>query len=1072
MQFVFGDNTTKYTMLYFDDKPDAAEKAQSLVQMSYSPNPDFDSVGFVPFGANNTRALFFKFCKDFKMKRNVYFLHGVYSDVDPEYFYGRNYVYGLFTQFLNQEKFDVLRDQVLAGENGDVAYGFDKALAETPYDQIAVENADLHGILTRLYQRKGVVMVMDDDKFSNDRALLLIKKIFHYLPPSLRKLCSYVTAVDDTGSMDFMLRIIPRSMLKLKEEHVDLDNQSSLYKDKTNFTSIAASLMTMSDGEREEVFRLYEMFYFGRDSIYKKQNFERFYLCYTGSNGDAEAVKLCDELMTDYLDNPKLPENPEIPNFLRDALTARYSSQESLDRLVDWDPKNLAYMDKFCDINADVMRKVYYLCDRGLTYFRSKLEGMFLRTYVSADIEKLREFYSTAMNIGRTMTDVKLHEKQYLQIMGAGILPYLDKVVKNYRDLKAQTKACTEEYLQKNCKNGANEPRAVLNYVLSIVGSKMAEVRPLVTDVDEELERTVLFDIICPYNDRVNEAKRQRREQQDRDMKNNIYLAFVYRLDKDAGVQELEPPVDASAEDLSVDDLYLVAEDEQLCPMLAQKIADYIVSMCAAGDQGVFKFNSNKHLKLAKHMKLCFQVAKDLCKKGAVDYAVLYLMAYHPRCDAAVKYILKMAELDQLDSRGLTNLKNLMPALLNRRRNRDNLSNEELEDLQDKADEVLKDKSSSKPRRTVAIMVQDMIVGGPTILERERKRNLILAICAGVGALLLIGVLVAVILLGGGKDNDSNVDDGTKAPQSTTVPADPTDPTDPPACEEHTYNDVTVGATCTEPGSKTYTCTVCSYSYTEEVAATGHAYENGVCTNCNAVCSPHEYKGGVCTVCNLKCTEHNFAAPEGSEKSFCSECGLCEEHADEDWAEATCTEPKTCKTCGLTDGEALGHTWVEATCETAKTCSVCDASEGEALGHDWADATCQDPKTCKVCRATDGDALGHTWEDATCTEPETCSVCDASEGEALGHTWVEATCTEPQTCFVCGAIEGEALGHKSGESNYVVGSCGDEIIKEYTCETCGDQYEDIGPADGHILGDDGKCSVCNADNENGAADAE
>lgn len=44
-------------------------------------------------------------------------------------------------------------------------------------------------------------------------------------------------------------------------------------------------------------------------------------------------------------------------------------------------------------------------------------------------------------------------------------------------------------------------------------------------------------------------------------------------------------------------------------------------------------------------------------------------------------------------------------------------------------------------------------------------------------------------------------------------------------------------------------------------------------------------------------------------------------------------------------------------------------------GHDWADATCSLPKTCKVCDATDGDALGHNYVGGVC------SRCDDVEGK-------------------------------------------------------------------------------------------
>ena len=75
------------------------------------------------------------------------------------------------------------------------------------------------------------------------------------------------------------------------------------------------------------------------------------------------------------------------------------------------------------------------------------------------------------------------------------------------------------------------------------------------------------------------------------------------------------------------------------------------------------------------------------------------------------------------------------------------------------------------------------------------------------------------------------------------------------------------------------------------------------------------------------------------------------------WTEASCLAPKTCQSCGETEGEALGHSWTDATCDTPKTCTRCAVTEGAALGHSWADATYLAPKTCTVCAATEGEAL-------------------------------------------------------------------------------------------------------------------
>ena len=52
---------------------------------------------------------------------------------------------------------------------------------------------------------------------------------------------------------------------------------------------------------------------------------------------------------------------------------------------------------------------------------------------------------------------------------------------------------------------------------------------------------------------------------------------------------------------------------------------------------------------------------------------------------------------------------------------------------------------------------------------------------------------------------------------------------------------------------------------------------------------------------------------------------------EHEWEEATCTEPKTCKLCGETEGEALGHDFSKATFFKAGKCSRCDETEPSGL---------------------------------------------------------------------------------------------------------------------------------------------
>ena len=163
----------------------------------------------------------------------------------------------------------------------------------------------------------------------------------------------------------------------------------------------------------------------------------------------------------------------------------------------------------------------------------------------------------------------------------------------------------------------------------------------------------------------------------------------------------------------------------------------------------------------------------------------------------------------------------------------------------------------------------------------------------------------------------------------------------------------------------------------------------------NATLQLHNYKNCVCTACGA--VAHT-------------------------WIEASCTTPKTCAICGITEGEILDHNWADATCEIPKTCATCGAIEGEALGHDMQETSAEIPAGCETigktavytcangCGKAEGGeeipVLGHNYENCVCT------ACGA-----VAHTWIEASCTTPKTCSTCGATEGESLGH-SYENNF------------------------------------------------------
>lgn len=107
-------------------------------------------------------------------------------------------------------------------------------------------------------------------------------------------------------------------------------------------------------------------------------------------------------------------------------------------------------------------------------------------------------------------------------------------------------------------------------------------------------------------------------------------------------------------------------------------------------------------------------------------------------------------------------------------------------------------------------------------------------------------------------------------------------------------------------------------------------------------------------------------------------------------------------------------------------------TESTTCSHSWKDATCSAPKTCKTCGATEGSAAGHSWNSATCTAPKTCKTCGKTEGNNLSHEEViqpatHATfsipgLTEGAYCKLCGKTLKEQTEIPALGSNVVVGT--------------------------------------------------
>ncbi|MDY3065665.1 MAG: sortase B protein-sorting domain-containing protein, partial [Oscillospiraceae bacterium] len=255
----------------------------------------------------------------------------------------------------------------------------------------------------------------------------------------------------------------------------------------------------------------------------------------------------------------------------------------------------------------------------------------------------------------------------------------------------------------------------------------------------------------------------------------------------------------------------------------------------------------------------------------------------------------------------------------------------------------------------------------------------------------------------------------------------------------------TPGAAATETTPQK--CTACDYTITP---ALGHTHSMTPVAAKPATCTEDGNKAYyVCSGCS-KWYEDATGSVEITDHS-----SVVLGHLGHDWADATCTAPKTCSRCGATEGNALGHDFAVSWSSDASghwhACSRCDAKDGEATHTpDREAATETDPIKCSECDYIITAALGHTHsltkveaKAPTCTEDGnieyyTCSGCsklfadatgnveitaDKTVDKATGHTyeWVidkEATATEKgskhEECKVChdkkAAVEIPATG--------------------------------------------------------------
>ena len=236
-------------------------------------------------------------------------------------------------------------------------------------------------------------------------------------------------------------------------------------------------------------------------------------------------------------------------------------------------------------------------------------------------------------------------------------------------------------------------------------------------------------------------------------------------------------------------------------------------------------------------------------------------------------------------------------------------------------------------------------------------------------------------------------------------------------CKNHWDNGkITTDPTCTETGTKQYTCTICGETRTEEVAASGHDYSTDWTVDKEAGCEVAGSKSHHCKHCGSRKDETEIPAAG---------------HTWNDGAittKPTCTDDGvktfTCKSCGKTKTEAveaLGHKYrsnwsidVVATCSTKGSkshhCTRCDSkidiTEISTTMHSWDKGVVTKSATVK--------------EEGVKTY--TCTVCGAERTETIARLPMPTATPVPTAKPVPSVSVGSKITDKTSGNQYKVTS--------------------------------------------------
>ena len=335
MQYVFGDNRSRYAVIYTDTtEQETSRFNKQMINFAIVPDERFNILGYLTYGTNSSNAMFFRIKKDKSIPRSCYYTHAFTRELGHEYYSKKNFEYDMFAQFVEQDEFDAMRD----GQKTGCEIGYNTELLAQAQNVSVIDPVVLREVVASLYQKKKVLLAIDDEKYSDDLVRIVVRQIFEYLTPSLKKAVSYLSAVVDTGNADVMLRIVPKSMMAdVREAYLDIEGGIAPSTENNIFYKLAECIIG-EDGPkwRGLLFNNYEILFHGKDSVYKKQNMEELFLTCIATDR-ARLEKIVDN----FLATSNVTKKEEVTDHVKNNLVPIFAQESELEKRFVFKPEDI-----------------------------------------------------------------------------------------------------------------------------------------------------------------------------------------------------------------------------------------------------------------------------------------------------------------------------------------------------------------------------------------------------------------------------------------------------------------------------------------------------------------------------------------------------------------------------------------------------------------------------------------------------------------------------------------------------------------------------------------------------------